>query len=122
MANIGNPPRDEGVIRSRRAGVGRVLGGFLVENVSWRAAFLINVPLAIAVLLIVAKHVPESPDPDARKLDIPGATLGLSGVVFGLITSAEAGFTDPVVLQRRNALSFRAMLPRAGSTSYTLGA
>jgi EmrB/QacA subfamily drug resistance transporter len=81
--------------------LGPVLGGFLVDNVSWRAAFLINVPLAIAVLLIVARYVPESRDPDARKLDIPGAalaTFGLGGVVFGLITSAEAGFTDLVVM------------------------
>jgi len=81
--------------------LGPVLGGFLVENVSWRAAFMINVPLAIAVLLIVARHVPESRDPDARKLDIAGAalaTLGLGGVVFGLITSSEAGFADPVVI------------------------
>jgi EmrB/QacA subfamily drug resistance transporter len=77
--------------------LGPVLGGFLVENVSWRAAFLINVPLAIIVLLIVARYVPESRDPEARKLDIAGAvlaTLGLGGVVFGLISSAEAGFTD----------------------------
>ena len=81
--------------------LGPVLGGFLVENVSWRAAFLINVPLAIAVLLIVARYIPESRDPDARKLDIIGAalaTFGLGGVVFGLITSAEAGFTDLVVM------------------------
>ena len=81
--------------------LGPILGGFLVENVSWRAAFLINVPLAIVVLLIVYRHVPESRDPDARKLDIPGAafaTLGLGGVVYGLITSAEAGFTDLRVL------------------------
>jgi EmrB/QacA subfamily drug resistance transporter len=77
--------------------LGPILGGFLVENVSWRAAFLINVPLAIVVLLISYRHVPESRDPEARKLDIPGAalaTLGLGGVVYGLITSAEAGFAD----------------------------
>jgi EmrB/QacA subfamily drug resistance transporter len=75
--------------------LGPILGGFLVENVSWRAAFLINVPLAIVVLLIAYRHVPESRDPGARKLDIPGAalaTLGLGGVVYGLISSAEAGF------------------------------
>jgi EmrB/QacA subfamily drug resistance transporter len=81
--------------------LGPILGGFLVDNVSWRAAYLINVPLAVAVLLIVARHVPESRDPDARKLDIPGAvlaTFGLGGVVYGLITSAEAGFGDLRVL------------------------
>ena len=77
--------------------LGPILGGFLVENVSWRAAFLINVPLAIVVLLIAYRHVPESRDPDARKLDIPGAalaTLGLGGVVYGLISSAKAGFDN----------------------------
>jgi EmrB/QacA subfamily drug resistance transporter len=77
--------------------LGPILGGFLVENVSWRAAFLINVPLAVVVLLIAYRHVPESRDPDARKLDVPGATLatlGLGGVVYGLITSAEAGFDN----------------------------
>jgi EmrB/QacA subfamily drug resistance transporter len=79
------------------AALGPVLGGYLVENVSWRAAFLINVPLALVVLWIVFRHVPESRDPDARKLDIPGAvlaTLGLGGVVFGLIESQSSGFGD----------------------------
>jgi EmrB/QacA subfamily drug resistance transporter len=83
------------------AALGPVLGGYLVENVSWRAAFLINVPLAVVVLLIVARHVPESRDPDARRLDIPGAvlaTVGLGGIVFGLIESQSAGFADPLVL------------------------
>jgi EmrB/QacA subfamily drug resistance transporter len=81
--------------------IGPVLGGYLVENVSWRAAFLINVPLAIAVLWLVFRHVPESRDPDAGKLDIPGAvlaTLSLGGVVFGLIESQNRGFGDPLVL------------------------
>src|SRR5215203_3313062 len=83
------------------AAIGPVLGGYLVDNVSWRAAFLINVPLAIVVLWIVFQHVPESRDPDARALDIPGAvlaTLGLGGVVFGLIESQAGGFSDPLVL------------------------
>ncbi len=83
------------------AALGPVVGGYLVENVSWRAAFLINVPLAVVVLFIVARHVPESRDPDARRLDIPGAvlgTVGLGGVVFGLIESQNNGFTDPIVL------------------------
>ncbi|HET7480042.1 MAG TPA: MFS transporter, partial [Rubrobacteraceae bacterium] len=83
------------------AALGPVLGGYLVENVSWRAAFLVNVPLAAVVLYIVYRHVPESRDPDARKLDIPGAvlaTLGLGGVVFGLIHSQSHGFGNSLVL------------------------
>ena len=81
--------------------IGPVLGGYLVQNVSWRVAFFINIPLAIVVLWLVFRHVPESRDPDARKLDIPGAvlaTLGLGGVVFGLIESQNSGFGDPRVL------------------------
>ena len=83
------------------AALGPILGGYLVENVSWRAAFLINVPLALVVLFIVFRHVPESRDPDARRLDLPGAllaTLGLGGVVYGLIESSNRGLGDPLVL------------------------
>ena len=82
------------------AAIGPVLGGFLIDNVSWRAAFLINVPLALIVLFISLKHVPESRDPDAARLDLKGAalaTLGLGGIVFGLIGSANRGFSDPPV-------------------------
>ena len=83
------------------AALGPILGGYLVENVSWRAAFFINVPLAAVVLFIVFWHVPESQDPDARKLDLPGAslaTLSLGGIVFGLIESSNRGIDDPLVL------------------------
>jgi MFS family permease len=73
-----------------------------VDNVSWRAAFLLNVPLAVVVIIIALRHVPESRDPDARKLDIPGAilaTVGLGGIVYGLIESSQNGFAStPVIL------------------------
>src|SRR5918994_189227 len=64
-------------------------------------ALLVPGSLAVVVLWIVFRHVPESRDPDARRLDIPGAvlaTLGLGGVVYGLIESQNSGFTDPRVL------------------------
>src|SRR5215208_1471562 len=81
--------------------VGPVVGGYLVDNVSWRAAFLLNVPLAIAVILIAVRYVPESRDPDARRLDIPSAilaTVGLGGIVYGLIESSLAGFGSAAVM------------------------
>jgi EmrB/QacA subfamily drug resistance transporter len=81
--------------------VGPVLGGWLVEAVSWRAAFLIVPALASAAIPIALWHVPESRDPQARRPDLAGALLatgGLAGMVYGLIESSALGFGDPVVL------------------------
>src|SRR5437660_5840150 len=84
------------------AGVGPVMGGWLIEHVSWRAVFFINVPLALIVLLISLLHVPESRDDDANTtLDWFGtalATLGLGTLVYGLIESSRLGFGHPLVL------------------------
>ena len=57
------------------AAVGPVLGGWLIEKVSWRAVFFINVPFAIIVLLLVFHHVPESRDEESKGLDWLGALL-----------------------------------------------
>lgn len=80
--------------------LGPVLGGWLVQTISWRAVFLINVPLALAVLLITTK-VPESRDEHASGgLDWLGAalvTLGLGGIVYGLIEWSAIGFGRPAV-------------------------
>lgn len=79
--------------------LGPVLGGHLAENVSWRAVFFINVPLAVAVLAIALSRMPESRDREASRLDLPGATLaaaGLGGVVFGLLEFSRAGLGDPL--------------------------
>ena len=80
---------------------GPVLGGFLVEQASWRWIFLINVPLAAGVLLIALRFVPESRDPESARLDWAGAalaTVGLGGVVYGLIEAQTRGWTDTLVL------------------------
>jgi EmrB/QacA subfamily drug resistance transporter len=78
---------------------GPVLGGWLIENVSWRWIFFINVPLAIAVILISLAHVPESRG-EEKKLDLLGAvivTIGLGALVFGLIESPQFGWSNPRV-------------------------
>ncbi|HZY65603.1 MAG TPA: MFS transporter [Rubrobacteraceae bacterium] len=82
------------------AAIGPVVGGLLIDFVSWRAAFLINIPLALVALYICLRHIPESRDPDAARLDFVGATLatvGLGGLVFGLIEASNRSFGDPLV-------------------------
>lgn len=82
--------------------IGPVLGGWLVEHWSWRAAFFLNLPLAVAVLLISLWKVPESREKVHHgSLDWPGATLAtisLGGVIYGLIESPRLGFSNPFVL------------------------
>ncbi|MBV9231127.1 MAG: MFS transporter [Chloroflexi bacterium] len=82
--------------------LGPVLGGWLVEHVSWRGVFFLNVPLAIIVLGILLWRVPENRDETLKgKPDWWGAllvTLGLSALVYGLITASDLSLSHPVVL------------------------
>ncbi len=82
--------------------IGPVIGGWLVQYATWRWVFFLNVPLAIVVLIIVFWRVPESRDESSKKgLDWLGAllvTVGLAGIVAGLIESSSLGLTSPIVL------------------------
>jgi EmrB/QacA subfamily drug resistance transporter len=84
------------------AAIGPVIGGFLIEHYSWRLAFLINIPLALLVVPLTLRFVPESRDGHtAASLDWPGAALasaGLGCLVYGLIESSNRGWSDAVVL------------------------
>jgi EmrB/QacA subfamily drug resistance transporter len=81
--------------------VGPFLGGWLVDAVSWRLVFLINLPLAAVAVGVTLAHVPETRDPDAaHRPDLPGAvaaTVGLCGVVFALIQWSAHGVSTGVV-------------------------
>jgi EmrB/QacA subfamily drug resistance transporter len=83
------------------AAVGPFLGGWLVEW-SWRAVFLVNLPLAAAVVLVAVRHVPESRDPGAgHRLDLPGTVLGalgLGALTYALIAAGGRGLDAAVVL------------------------
>ena len=84
------------------AAIGPVLGGWLIERISWRAVFFINLPLGLIVLFISFCCVPESRDKgDDKRLDWLGAalaTIGLTFLVYGLIESSRLGFGHPAVL------------------------
>ncbi len=80
---------------------GPMLGGFLVDQVSWRAIFLLNVPLAIVAAGLALRFGCESSDPEARQLDWRGAALvaiGLAAVTWGLNAVPASGFRDKTVL------------------------
>ncbi|HYV59040.1 MAG TPA: DHA2 family efflux MFS transporter permease subunit [Acidimicrobiia bacterium] len=82
--------------------LGPFLGGWLVDAVSWRLVFLINVPLAAVALWVTMRHVPESRDPQAgTRPDFAGAatvTIGLAGVVFALIQGPAHGWSPFVII------------------------
>ncbi|WDF33825.1 MFS transporter [Arthrobacter agilis] len=82
--------------------IGPFLGGWLVESVSWRWIFLLNVPIAAAVVWIALRHVPETRDADATgRLDVAGAVLGalaLAGTTYALIEAPTQGAGSPAVV------------------------
>jgi len=84
------------------SGVAPLVGGWLVDHLSWRAIFLINPLLSIPTLWITVREVPESRDPSAPPLiDWRGAVLafaGLGSVVYGLIDSSALGWSNSTVV------------------------
>jgi EmrB/QacA subfamily drug resistance transporter len=81
--------------------LGPFLGGWLVDVASWRLVFLINVPIAVVVVVVAQRHVPETRDAQApRGVDVAGALLcavALAGFTYGLIAWSAQGPASPWV-------------------------
>ncbi|MHA4813565.1 MFS transporter [Streptomyces aculeolatus] len=102
----------EGPLRQRALGLngalmsagftaGAILGGLLTDLLSWRWAFLVNVPVTAAILAVAPAVLTDSRPAGRPRLDLPGAvtvTGGLLAVVYGLTHAGEAGWTEPLTL------------------------
>ncbi len=76
--------------------LGPVVGGAIVDGLSWQWIFWLNVPIGIALLPVAALRLTESRGPN-RSLDLPGlglASVGLFGIVWGLVRGNEHGWTS----------------------------
>ncbi len=82
------------------ATAGLVLGGLFADLVSWRAGFFINLPIGVALFVAARRYLAETPKA-AGKLDVVGAftsTLGMGSLVYGIVRTAEAGWSDTITV------------------------
>lgn len=88
---------------SSGAAVAPLIAGVLIDTLSWRFVFFLNLPFVALAAALALWAVEESHDPDAgqRPLDVPGAALGVTGLVglaFALVQGPEVGWTSPSVV------------------------
>jgi len=104
------------------AAAGLLLGGIIVDAVSWRWVFLVNIPVAAVVVLLAPRFIP-APARQRDRFDLPGAasaSTGLALLVFGLSRAAEHGWGDaftvgPLVLGIGGLVVFVAVEARSAS-------
>jgi MFS transporter, DHA2 family, methylenomycin A resistance protein len=80
---------------------GPLLGGVLVSGFSWRAIFLLNVPIVLVSMAAVVMTVQESREPRAGRVDLPGLLLGcgaLLATVFAFVQGGRSGAASPLVI------------------------
>ncbi|HKX72601.1 MAG TPA: MFS transporter [Candidatus Saccharimonadales bacterium] len=96
---------------------GALVGGALVDVLSWQAAFFINVPIALAIVCLTPFLIEESRHSERIKLDVPGAitvTGGLLALVYGVIEhNVVAGLLGAVLLAAFWMIELRSSTPLA---------
>jgi EmrB/QacA subfamily drug resistance transporter len=81
--------------------IGPLVGGFLVEHVSWQSIFLINLPIGLAAIAVTLAKVEESSDPEHAGVDWPGLVTfsgGLFLLIFALVRGNAEGWTSGLIL------------------------
>ncbi|MFE5854478.1 MFS transporter [Streptomyces sp. NPDC056500] len=80
--------------------IGLLAGGMLVEWLDWRWVFFVNVPIALLILVVTPRYIPES-ERHSGHFDIAGAmtsTLGMVALVYGFIRAAQEGWRDTLTI------------------------
>ncbi len=95
--------------------LGPIVGGILVDAFSWRAVFLVNVPIGLLAIALTAAYVPESRAPHPRRIDPVGQLLvivALASLTYGIIEGNKAGWTSVEILSMfaLSAVSFVALV------------
>ncbi len=105
-----------GAVSGAASALGPIIGGLLVDNLSWGYIFLVNIPLGIVAIVAAVIVIEESTEPNAsRRMDWPGiffATVALSSLTFALIEGTSYGWTSPLILSlfTVSAICFAAFL------------
>ncbi|MDD2252532.1 MAG: MFS transporter, partial [Dehalococcoidales bacterium] len=91
-----------GAVSGAASALGPIIGGLLVDNLSWEYIFLVNIPLGVIAVIAGIIIINESTDPTAiKQIDWPGiasATAGLFGLTFALIEGQRFGWSSPVII------------------------
>ncbi|WP_395295498.1 MFS transporter [Kitasatospora hibisci] len=108
LLNLAYQGRDRGVafgvwgaVSGAAAATGPVVGGVLTEYLGWRSIFLVNLPVSVAAVALALRTLPESRDPHARRIDLPGTvtfTAAAGTLVLMLIRGGTDGWTSAPVL------------------------
>jgi EmrB/QacA subfamily drug resistance transporter len=81
--------------------IGPLVGGILLKHFSWSSVFWVNIPIGLTALIAGIFLIPTSRDPNAPRIDLPGAAfsiIGLGSLLFGIIEGPSRGWSDPLVL------------------------